>query len=279
LLRSILRRAQRLVPASPGLTWILSYHLVNAETGLAIDLPRETFQEHFDLLAQRTEVVALRDVVREFRGGATDRDAAVGVPGTRPRVVLTFDDAFLNFYETVMPQLAERSLPATLFVPPGFINGDGNHPLYERRFEHLGPMSWDQLAEVSAEGVEIGSHTYRHTNLVSLSDEQLVGELSRAQTEIEDRLGVRASCVCYPEGFVTQRVARIAGRFHETGVTGGGTPIGPSSKQDLMRLPRLPMLAAMGADVLEGVLHQRMALEEWVADRARRVRGRAVKRP
>jgi peptidoglycan/xylan/chitin deacetylase (PgdA/CDA1 family) len=278
VLRSILREAQQFVPTATGQTWILSYHLVGGGTGLAIDIPRDAFVGHLDLLAEHAEVVALRQLVRELRGVGTRAADGSSVRHGRPRVVLTFDDAFLNFYEKVLPLLIERSLPATLYVPPGFVNGEGNHPLYDPRFLGVRPMTWAQLGEASAAGIELGSHTYRHTNLVRLSDKELADELEKAQTEIDGRLGVRPSSVCYPEAFVTRRVVRAAARFYETGVTAGGKCVAPPAKQDLMRLPRLPVMADTTAPALGAVLCQGIVLEEWAIDRVRRLRGRVVQR-
>ena len=288
MIRSALHRAQPLVGAWPGHTWILGYHLVGAGTGLVIDISRETFQEHLALLAERTHVISLRQLVRELRGGgaagAADAGLEAGAALTRPRVVLTFDDAFSNFDEVILPVLLERSLPATLYVPPGFINGEGNHPFYNARFAHVRPMTWERLREAVGAGVEIGSHTYRHTNLARLAAPDLMREFRRAKEEIEERLGVGPASVCYPEGFVTKAVVRVAGRFHESGVVGGGRPVRlaptgrPRRHEDLLCLPRLPIRADLSAETLLQVLDQSVFLEEWAADKARRLRARVVAR-
>lgn len=270
--RAALRRLQPLVPRRRGYSWILGYHLVGGGSGLPIDLSREQFAAHMEMLGERAQVIGLQQVVRELRGGQPPRSAG------RPRVVLTFDDAFLNFHQAVLLLLAERSLPATLFVPPGFVNGDGNHPLYHARFAGLRPMTWDLLREAVGAGVEIGSHSYRHTNLTRLAPDALAADLGRARAEIEHHLGVSPAAVCYPEGFATKEVARMAGRFHVCGMVGGGRPVGPSGHEDLLRLPRLPIRADLTADMLADLLEQRVCLEEWVAERVRRLRGRVVRR-
>jgi len=285
LIRSALRRLQPLASRAQGSTWILSYHLVEGGTGLAIDVSRGRFAEHLDALNEQAEVVALRALVRELRAGRgamgaaspQASDAARCTAATdRPRVVLTFDDAFDNFYEVVLPLVLERSFAATLYVPPGFVNGDGNHPLYQPRFKHLLSMSWGQLREAAAAGIEIGSHTYRHTNLARLATPELVEELRRSQEEIEENLGVRPASVCYPEGFTTAQVCRVAARFYESGVVGGGRPVDRGS--ELLRLPRLPIRADMSAEALTEVLERSVCLEEWMADKVRRLRGRVVAR-
>lgn len=288
------KRVQRLVPQTAGHTWVFGYHLVGGGTGLPIDTPRDDFIAQLDLLQEEAEIIPLRELVRDLRrgGGAggmrTTGDgsevwpagpAESGGPGwevgagRRPRVVLTFDDAFQNFYEVVLPILAARGLPATLYVPPGFINGDGNNPLYIERFAHMGPMTWEQLAHAVLAGIEIGSHTYRHTNLVRLPITEVAAEMGKAQDEIERVLDVRPTSVCYPEGFFNDQVVRAASRFYESGMTGGGMAIRPGRRVDLLRLPRLPVLARDTVEDLAAKLHQGVCLEEWASSRIRVLRG------
>ena len=271
MIRALLRAAQHLVrETSQPLTWVLGYHLVRGGTGLSIDTPRAQFLDQLRLLSDNAAIVPLSELTRRLG------DGTAAAPQTQ--VVLTFDDAFLNFYEEVLPLLVENSLPATLFVPPGFINGDGNHPLYHPRFSHLRPMTWEQVRECAKAGVEIGSHTYRHTNLTRLTAAELTQELSGSRQDIEEHLGVRPACVCYPEGFVNRSVVRAAAQSFECGVVGGGRAIRAAHGEDMMKLPRLPVRADMSAEDLSRVLNQSVYLEEWAADKVRRLRGRVAKR-
>jgi len=252
------------------LTWVLGYHLVQGGTSLSIDVPRARFRDQLRLLSENAEIVPLSELTRQLRDGT----AAV----SQTQVVLTFDDAFLNFYEAVLPLLVENHLPATLFVPPGFINGDGNHPLYHPRFSHLRSMTWEQVRECAKAGVEIGSHTYRHTNLARLTAAELTQELAGSRQDIEEHSGVRPACVCYPEGFVNRSVVRAAAQFYECGVVGGGRAIRAARREEMLCLPRLPVRADMTSEDLARVLGQSVYLEEWAADKVRRLRGRMAKR-
>jgi len=272
VIRGAVRRAQPLVRKSRGRTWILGYHLVDGKTGLTIDLDREQFVNQLDGFIDRAEVMGLSALVEELRSGA------FAVQGDRPRVVLTFDDAFLNFRQVVFPLLASRGLPATLFVPAGFINGEsGCHPFSDVRFQDTPPMTWAHLQEVQAAGVEIGSHAYSPRNLTGLRSAALTDELAKSQTEITARLGVRPTFVCYPRSCVSADVARAASRFYTAGVTGGGRPVSAADGRDLLRLPRLPVRSYMSAEILMGVLEQSVHLEEWVADRTRRLRSQVAR--
>ncbi len=270
-MRALLHRAQSFL-GTPGGTraWILGYHLVEGATGLSIDLPMVLFLDHLRLLRETVEVTPLSKLTQEVVSGASESN--------RIKVVLTFDDAFRNFYEVILPLLREVNVPATLFVPPGFINGDGNHPLYHARFQHLRPMTWEHILESTEAGIEIGSHTYQHTNLVRLSNAEVTKELVRSQQEIEKHVGIRPTCVCYPEGFANRAVFDEAARFYEYGVVGGGRAIRASRTEEMLKLPRLPIRADMSAEDLSRVLKQSVYLEEWVADKVRRLRGRITRR-
>ncbi len=70
-------------------------------------------------------------------------------------VLLTFDDARQNFYDTALPVLQEFNARATLFAPTYWMNG----PTPDReRF-----MSWQQLSDSVATGlVDVESHAHRH---------------------------------------------------------------------------------------------------------------------
>ena len=63
------------------------------------------------------------------------------------------------------------------------------------------PCSWDQLREMVASGlVEIGSHTVNHPILSSISDEESWQELTQSRQEIQDSLGTKVRCFCFPNG-------------------------------------------------------------------------------
>jgi len=72
-------------------------------------------------------------------------------------VLLTFDDARLNFHETAMPVLKEFNARATLFAPTHWMSAPPA-PADPERF-----MSWEQLREAARSGlVDVQSHAHRH---------------------------------------------------------------------------------------------------------------------
>ena len=78
--------------------------------------------------------------------------------GARParQVLLTFDDARLNFHESALPALRATRSHATLFAPTLWM--DAAQPAGGERF-----MSWRQLKECAESGlVDVASHAHRH---------------------------------------------------------------------------------------------------------------------
>ncbi len=263
IVRSAARLGQALVPRSPGAAWILAYHLVGQGTELVIDSPRQEFAEHLDMLWENCDVIGLDDLVDRLKPGA-----AAATAKTRPSVVLTFDDAFLNFYEVALPMLAERRIPAVLYVPAAFLNGEDRHPLDDARYTGLKPMTWAQVAEAAGSGVTIGSHSYHHRDLRQLSEPDLLTEFESSADEIQRRTGVRPTSVCYPLALANAAVSRAAGRFYSSGVVAGGVAV-PARIPDLLRLPRLPVRAGTSVERLAAILERRVCLEEWAASKVR----------
>lgn len=71
-------------------------------------------------------------------------------------VLLTFDDARLNFHESALPALRATRSHATLFAPTLWMDG-AQLPGGERF------MSWSQLKECAGSGlVDVASHAHRH---------------------------------------------------------------------------------------------------------------------
>jgi peptidoglycan/xylan/chitin deacetylase (PgdA/CDA1 family) len=77
---------------------------------------------------------------------------------TGRRVLLTFDDARANFYNTALPVLEAFSAHATLFAPTYWMNASPGRPADGELF-----MSWDQVRECAQSGlVDVQSHAHRH---------------------------------------------------------------------------------------------------------------------
>jgi peptidoglycan/xylan/chitin deacetylase (PgdA/CDA1 family) len=99
-------------------TIILMYHSVaDAEDAAWIDprnhLTPAAFEAQISFLARHRRVISLSELVRSLKDGRT---CAAGT------VVITFDDGYLDNLKVAAPILSRYQLPATLFLPTGYID-------------------------------------------------------------------------------------------------------------------------------------------------------------
>lgn len=263
---SLLSVVQRGIPSLGGGVTILAYHLVNGGTSSPVDISAGTFTAHLDALAQSARVVSMDDALDYLDGGMGNSGENAGDP--RPLVVLTVDDAYDNFRTHVWPELRRRDLPATLYVPVGFVDGAQGSPI---NHDALRPCSWDALRGMIAEGgLSIGSHTIRHPNLRRLPLAEAEVEIRDSRRLLEDKLDVPVSTFCYPQAKWTSAVAQLVGQYYRAGVVAGGRQI---RSGDARRecLPRLPVRREFGLDIARAV-RAPVWLPEWVGDQVRQFR-------
>jgi peptidoglycan/xylan/chitin deacetylase (PgdA/CDA1 family) len=77
-------------------------------------------------------------------------------------------------------------------------------------------LTWDQIAEVSARGIEIGAHSHRHLQLDTLPLALAQAEIVQSKRILEDRLGSAIHSFAYPFGYSSPGVRRVA---RDTGFT------------------------------------------------------------
>ncbi len=69
-----------------------------------------------------------------------------------------------------------------------------------------GLMSWEQLAELTTRGHEIGSHSMTHALLDQCEPDVLAHEVGESRRILASRLGVPVESFCYPNGNLDARV-------------------------------------------------------------------------
>lgn len=249
LVRRAVRRAQSILPDLGGTT-VLAYHLVDAATASPVDLSRTAFGSQLQQLAALGTIVPL---------GA--------VTGDR-EVVLTFDDAYANFYEVVWPLLVGLQLPATLYVPYDFVDGRGPAPITGT--QHLPACSWSQLREMVEGGLDIGSHSITHRNLLRLSPEDAHREIADSKHMLEDKLGAAVESFCYPQAKWNRALEDVVRATYRTAVVGGGTKL-RGGRTHPWRIPRVSIRRDMPENLVP-LLETPVCLEEAAGDLTRRFR-------
>jgi peptidoglycan/xylan/chitin deacetylase (PgdA/CDA1 family) len=128
----------------------------------------------------------------------------------RPDVLVTFDDGNGSDFEIALPALRRRGMTAAFFVVAS-------------RLDQPGYLTREQLRELAAAGMAIGSHGLQHRSWRSLTDEELEDDLTRGRSVLEDALErpvTEASC---PFGEYDRRVLRHLRRLgHERVYTSDG---------------------------------------------------------
>lgn len=121
----------------------------------------------------------------------------------RGLVGLTFDDGYADFVVYGLPILQFYRFTATVF------------PVLERlgrdnAWDVEGPrkplMTDEQLREVAAAGIEIGSHGLHHVSLVSAADAELTCEVQKSRRVLCEISGQEVDGFCYPYGHIDGRV-------------------------------------------------------------------------
>jgi peptidoglycan/xylan/chitin deacetylase (PgdA/CDA1 family) len=178
----------------------LMYHSVSSVDGPLRDLavPRKRLAEQLGALAAAGyRLVGLTEALDLLAGGTTDKLLAV-----------TFDDGYRDFLTEGVPALADADAGATLYASVGHL---GQHADWLGRwapdFGRL--LTWDELAEVAAHGIEIGSHSLVHHPLDVLPTAQLTDEITRSHDELEQRLQRPVRSFAYPHGYNGRRVRAV----------------------------------------------------------------------
>lgn len=134
--------------------------------------------------------------------------------GDRPcppkAVVLSFDDAYVNFVDYALPALQRHRFPAIVYAISGWIGRraewfakDAGRPVPDL-------MSAAQLREIRAAGMTIGSHTVNHPKLADVEPECQRVELADSKAALEDLLGEEVRHLCYPYGSFDLEAVRAA---------------------------------------------------------------------
>ncbi|MFE9201464.1 polysaccharide deacetylase family protein [Micromonospora sp. NPDC007230] len=138
-----------------------------------------------------------------------------GLAPLPPRpVLITFDDGFPDLADTALPVLRRHRLTATAYVIAARVatapSQDGDPSL-----------DWDQLRELHAHGVEIGSHSRSHPALDCLPPHELHHEIAGSRQWLENGTGTSVRSFAYPYGYHSNAVrtaVRAAGYSSACGV-------------------------------------------------------------
>jgi peptidoglycan/xylan/chitin deacetylase (PgdA/CDA1 family) len=254
-----------------GRRLILAYHGIVPEGELPAG-ERALFVTQGDFGAQLDTLLSIADV--------TSLDKIDESGDGRPRVAITFDDGYRGAVRQGVEELVRRGLPATIFIAPGRLDDQifwwdalshggallneniRNRAIYQlggsetevRRWalsrglsptEILPPYArtatLDEIRRAAqGPGITLGSHSWSHVNLASLTGSELTTEIERTRDWLRREFGARAlPWIAYPYGCDTPEVHRaVQAASYVGGVRIGGGWHRPSNVSPLAR-PRL----------------------------------------
>ena len=155
-------------------------------------------------------------------------------------VVITFDDGYRDFLDGALPVLKQCGFSAIIYLATDRIQ---DTPARLNGAEYL---TWHDVRELRAEGIQFGSHTVTHPDMRSLGPEQIEYELGYSKEVIEQKLGEPINSFAYPFAFPEEDadftrflLDALENQGFQNGVT---TILGRASrKSSPYFLPRLPV--------------------------------------
>ena len=236
--------------SKPGARILMYHGIADDPSDLHSVLP-EAFEQHMQFLASKRAVVPLDQLVAGLRAeGRLPHNA----------VAITFDDGWDNTYTTAYPILRRYNLPATVFIIPDRVDLEPDRPRSDGR-RH---MTWDQIREMSQNGISIGAHSISHRSLPTLTLEEVHYELVESKTRLEQQLGQPVRFFAYPFGAFRDLNRDIADLVAESGYTCAVTSLSGTSgaNTDPYALRRTEVETVDGMYVFARAMSG--ALDSWI---------------
>jgi len=164
---------------------ILTYHSFDYGHGL-LSVSPENFERQMKLIKQHGyHVISFDEAVEEMKA---KRKFAHNT------VVITIDDGYQNNYTVAYPILKKYGFPATIFLATNFMD------------TKQGFLTWDQVREMSHNGISFGGHTKNHSYLPAIGDKNVLwDEIAGSKEMIEKQIARPVYYFCYPNGGFTEQ--------------------------------------------------------------------------
>ncbi|NNU49904.1 glycosyltransferase [Rhizobium sp. WYCCWR 11279] len=122
-------------------------------------------------------------------------------------VMLSFDDAYLDFQTNAYPTLAENDFSADVFVVTDKVGGRSDWD--SAHGEPAALMAWPDIQELHKKGISFGSHLASHTPAGAMDNQALLAEAMLSRDALQSRLGAPVESIALPYGATDFRVPGI----------------------------------------------------------------------
>jgi peptidoglycan/xylan/chitin deacetylase (PgdA/CDA1 family) len=169
---------------------VLYYHSV-------LDDQKDNFILQLDYLSKKYSFVSLRSLNT--------------LPQNKNLISITFDDGLSSILKNALPELKNRGIPTTIFIPAANID---NYPKWEQKGQEIyysdKIMSKEEIKALSDLGVEIASHTLKHTDLRNVSTEVAKEELQLSKSILEEITNKEIVSFSFPYGSYNDDLISLA---------------------------------------------------------------------
>ena len=208
---------------------VLIYHRFGEDKYPSTNVSLARFREQLTYLRDNGyKVISLAEMLAGMRRNKVPDNS----------VVITIDDSYKSVYQAAWPLLKSFAYPFTVFV---YVEAtDKNYPDY---------MTWEQIREMQAAGVDFQDHGYAHLHLAECPaglDEQTCRswisiDLARGARIMARELGERSRFLALPYGEYNSFVlAEAENMGYEAVLTQDPGSVG--TETDFFQIPREPIL-------------------------------------
>jgi peptidoglycan/xylan/chitin deacetylase (PgdA/CDA1 family) len=168
---------------------VLNYHQINNEDHNALTLSGKEFEAQINYLYREGYTAISPDQLADY----LQYDKKLP---SNP-VLITFDDGYGDNYQVAYPILQKYHFTATIFVITDFVSHYNKY------------LTWNQIKEMSDNGLSFEDHTLSHISLPKASDEEISNQLVKSKEALEWRIGRKVEYLAYPGGEYGQRVIQL----------------------------------------------------------------------
>lgn len=162
---------------------ILMYHKILPEKEISgkdcLTVSAENLEEQFRYIKSHYNTLFFNDL----NTGTT----------LKHKLILTFDDGYLNNLQYLVPLLEKYQLKATIFIPTGLMSNDQTDKKREM-------MTFDEIKSLNPEHVEIALHSHTHRNYSQISLEEAAEDIRENIRTLEEKQIPFTKVLAYPYG-------------------------------------------------------------------------------
>jgi peptidoglycan/xylan/chitin deacetylase (PgdA/CDA1 family) len=210
---------------------ILMYHSISKT-------PKGTFMRSLHVPPRRFAFQMLLLKIFGYRGVSIS-ELQLHMASEKPDKVvgISFDDGYKNNLSNALPILKKLGFTATIYIVSKNIGGSNDwDSIKGAKKQKL--LDENDINEWINSGMEIGSHTQNHTDLINCSNQIAEKEIIQSKNDLETRFKIPINNFCYPYGNFNESIIKI---IKKAGYYSATTTIRGRSKNtnNLFTLPRV----------------------------------------